>query len=135
MVTPCTRLLLETLIKGRDGRTRRARAHQPRSKKTMTSFPCSSCLGGILQEQKGILPCSPVSCVYSCLDCILGHSVHPPVMGRLLAGGNGLCYKGIFWDSCLAISKQLYASQLRTAGAHIDRDFHKHSHGAFWHCD
>lgn len=127
-VTPCTRPLLETLFKGQDGRIRRVRARQPRSKKTVTSFLCSSCL----QEQKGVLPCSPDSCVYSHLDCILGHSVYPLVMGGFLAGRNGLCYKGILWDCCLAINKhQLYASQLSGVGAYIDRDFHKHSCVAF----
>lgn len=95
MVTQCTGLLLEALIKGQDGGIRRARAQQPRSKETMTSFLYASCLGGMPQEEKGILPCSLFSCVYSHLDRIPGHSVYPPVMGSLLAGRNGLCYKGL----------------------------------------
>lgn len=66
------RLLLEALRKGQDGGIRRARAHQPRPKETMTSSLYSSCPGEMLQEQKGILPCPLCSHVYSHLDGILG---------------------------------------------------------------
>lgn len=58
MVTQCTGLLLEALIKGQGAGIRRARAHQPRSKETMTSSLHS--------------------------PCVWGHCVYPPVMGSVL---------------------------------------------------
>lgn len=60
MVTQCTGLLLETLIKGQGAGIRRARAHQPRSKETMTSFLHSSHLGGMLQDRRGNSALLPV---------------------------------------------------------------------------